>query len=260
MSDVSMSLPQRFQEFLASHNYLGLTSLPDYVSPSGFGHFMLIALVVGIPLFGLLKRVEVFNVFVDGAKNGVNVVVQIIPFLVGMVVAVGMLSASGAFDPKASYSLIAVFKPIFGVFKLPADIISMAIVRPFSGSASLAMLEEMVKIHGPDSVVARVSATIMGSTETTFYLVAMYLGAVSIKKVRYSVAAGLFADLVGVVAAYYICISLLGGFFESHAPVPQGASLQPDVLQQGAQQECVASTLETIMRQDPEVCRLHGAS
>ena len=115
MSDVSMSLPQRFQEFLASHNYLGLTSLPDYVSPSGFGHFMLIALVVGIPLFGLLKRVEVFNVFVDGAKNGVNVVVQIIPFLVGMVVAVGMLSASGAFDPKASYSLIAVLS-LFLVF------------------------------------------------------------------------------------------------------------------------------------------------
>lgn len=215
MSSVT-SWPERLNDYLASHNYLGLTHLPEIISPSGFGHFMLLSLVVGIPLWGLIKRIEVFNVFVQGSKQGIDVVVQIIPFLVGMVVAVGMLSASGAFNPESPYSLIAVFKPIFGIFKLPVDIVSMAIVRPFSGSASLAMLEDMVQNYGADSVVARVSATIMGSTETTFYLVAMYLGAVGIKRVRYSVAAGLIADMVGVVAAYYICIHLLSSFFIEH--------------------------------------------
>lgn len=157
-------------------------------------------LLSAIPLFASLRRVQVYDEFVDGAKEGFNVAVRIIPYLVAMLVAVGMFRAAGGID-----LLSRALSPVLGLFGFPTDLLPMVLVRPLSGTGSLGFFTELVKQFGPDSLIARTGGTIYGSTETTFYVLAVYFGSVAIKRTRHAVLAGLTADFVGVVIAVLIC-------------------------------------------------------
>ena len=149
---------------------------------------------------GLWKKVKVYEVFVDGAKDGFNVAIRIIPYLVAILCAIAAFRASGAME-----FLSALISPVTGLIGMPAETVPLAIVRPLSGSGALGMMSDLVATHGADSFIGRLASTMMGSTETTFYVLAVYFGAVGIRRARHAVAAGLIADLAGVLAAVFIC-------------------------------------------------------
>jgi spore maturation protein B len=153
-----------------------------------------------IPVYGALKRIKVYESFVEGAKGGFQMAIRIIPYLVAILVAVGMLRGAGAIDLLARW-----LDPVFGRIGFPAEILPLAIMRPLSGSGSLGIVTELIKAHGPDSFIARLAASAYGSTETTFYVLAVYFGAVGIKKSRHAVISGLTADVVSLVTAIVVC-------------------------------------------------------
>ncbi len=157
-------------------------------------------LVSFFPLYAALRRVPVYEEFVEGAKEGFQVGVRIIPFLVAILVAIGMFRGAGGID-----LLTQALRPVLDLVHFPTELLPMALIRPLSGSASIAMFSDLVKNFGPDSLLARMGGTLLGSTETTLYVVAVYFGAVGVKRTRHAVPAGLIADAVGVVAAVAIC-------------------------------------------------------
>jgi spore maturation protein B len=161
---------------------------------------ILLLFVAGIPLYGALKKIDVFAAFINGAKNGFATTMDIVPYLVAMIVAITMLRASGFFE-----LLTHVLSPIFNIIGFPAELLPLALMRPFSGSAATAIMVELIHDNGGNSFIAKTAATLMGSTETTFYVVAVYFGAVGINKTRYAIHAGLLADLAGIIAAVSIC-------------------------------------------------------
>ena len=157
-------------------------------------------LLVAIPLAGIIRKVKVYDVFIDGAKEGFEVAVRIIPFLVGILVAIGMFRGSGAMD-----LLMAGLRPLVAQTGFPPELVPLAILRSLTGSGSLAFTTDLIKTHGPDSVIARTAATMYGSSETTFYVLAVYFGAVGIRRTRHAVPAALIADLVAAIAAVAVC-------------------------------------------------------
>jgi spore maturation protein B len=157
-------------------------------------------LLLVIPIAGILRRVRVYDAFVGGAKEGFNVAVRIIPYLVAMLVAIGMFRASGAMT-----LLARAIEPATRLVGMPAEALPAALLRPLSGSGTLALVSDLMKTHGPDSFVGRLASTFYGSTETTFYVLAVYFGAVGIRRTRHAVAAGLLGDLAGVAAALLFC-------------------------------------------------------
>jgi spore maturation protein B len=157
-------------------------------------------LLVAIPLAGMLRKVKVYDVFIEGAKEGFDVAVKIIPFLVGILVAIGMFRGSGAMD-----LLMAAMRPLVAPLGFPPELVPLAVLRSLTGSGSLAFTTDLVKTHGPDSVIARTAATMYGSSETTFYVLAVYFGAVGVRRTRHAVPAALIADLVAAVAAVAVC-------------------------------------------------------
>ena len=163
-----------------------------------------IGIIAAIPLFGAIKKVKVYESFTDGAKEGFDIIVKMIPFLVGMVVVIGMLRASGAFDLLGS--LLA---PSLQKIGIEPDLLPLMIARPFSGAASNAVLIDIIKTHGGNSVIAHTAATMIGSTETTLYVIAVYFGSISIKKSRHALKCGLLADAAGIIASILICNWLL---------------------------------------------------
>ncbi len=163
-------------------------------------NWILLSFVVGIPVYASFKKIDTFDAFIVGAKQGFELSVTLIPYLVAMLVAIGMLRASGFFD--LVHKLLAPYLEAIGV---PSEILPLALVRPFSGSASMGVTAEIIHSNGADSLVSKIAGTMMGSTETTFYVVAVYFGAVSIRRTRHAIPAGLLADLAGVIASIYIC-------------------------------------------------------
>jgi spore maturation protein B len=157
-------------------------------------------LLVVIPLAGMLRKVKVYDVFIEGAKEGFDVAVRIIPFLVGILVAIGMFRGSGAMD-----LLMAGLRPIVSPTGFPPELVPLAILRSLTGSGSLAFTTDLIKTHGADSVIARTAATMYGSSETTFYVLAVYFGAVGVRRTRHAVPAALIADVVAAIAAVAIC-------------------------------------------------------
>ena len=157
-------------------------------------------LLVVIPLVGIIQRVKVYDVFIEGAKEGFDVAVKIIPFLVGILVAIGMFRGSGAMD-----LLMAALRPIVVRTGFPAELVPLTILRSLTGSGSLAFTTDLIKTHGPDSVIARMAATLYGSSETTFYVLAVYFGAVGIRRTRHAVPAALVGDIVAAIAAVVVC-------------------------------------------------------
>ena len=158
-----------------------------------------------IPALAFIKKVKVYEEFVEGAKEGFQVAVRIIPFLVAILVAIGMFRASGAMDV-----FVSIVSPLTNLVSFPAEALPAAFMRPLSGSGTLGIVTELMQTHGPDSFIGRFASTIYGSTETTFYVLAVYFGAVNIKKIRHAVAAGLIADFVGIAAALFICRLVFG--------------------------------------------------
>lgn len=147
-----------------------------------------------------VKKVKVYEVFCDGAKEGFSTAIRIIPFLVAMLVAIGIFRSSGAIDVIIKY-----INPVLEFIGMPGEVLPMAIMRPLSGGGSTGILNDIFITHGPDSMIGRMASVMMGSTETTFYVLAVYFGAVSIRKTRHAVLAGLLADIAGILAAVWIC-------------------------------------------------------
>jgi len=147
-----------------------------------------------------VKKVKVYEVFCEGAKEGFSTAIKIIPFLVAMLVAIGVFRSSGAIDVIERY-----LNPILQFIGMPGEVLPMAIMRPLSGGGSTGILNDIFITHGPDSMIGRMASVMMGSTETTFYVLAVYFGAVSIRKTRHAVAAGLLADIAGILATVWIC-------------------------------------------------------
>lgn len=168
-------------------------------------YFVIPAIVVGFPLYGLYKRVPVYESFVDGAREGFEVAVRIIPYLVAILFAIGMFRASGAMD-----FLVQALNPVLGFLGFPGEVLPMAIVRPLTGSGSAGLVVDMIEQHGEDSILVKMVATMFGSTETTFYVIAVYFGAVNIKKTRHAVSAGLTADIAAMLVAVWTVRLLFG--------------------------------------------------
>lgn len=156
-------------------------------------------LIVGLPVYGLFRRVAVYEQFVEGAREGFQVSVRIIPYLVAILFAIAMFRASGAMG-----YLQSLLQGPLSVIGFPTEVIPMAIVRPLTGSGSIAILADMTRQYGADSIFVKMAATFFGSSETTFYVIAIYFGAVNIRKTRHAVPVGLLADVAGIVLAVYL--------------------------------------------------------
>jgi spore maturation protein B len=167
--------------------------------------FVIPLIVVGFPLYGLFKRVPVYESFVVGAKDGFNVAVRIIPYLVAILFAIGMFRASGAMD-----FLTRALDPVLSLVGFPAEVLPMAIIRPLTGSGSAALVADMIGQYGEDSIFVKMVAVMFGSTETTFYVIAVYFGAVNIRKTRHALGAGLTADFSAMIIAVWTVRLLFG--------------------------------------------------
>lgn len=175
----------------ASHTQLVIQTASEWLLP---------LLILGIVLTGFVKNVKIYEAFLGGAKDGFQTVVRIIPFLVGVLVAVGMFRASGAMEV-----LLTALSPIGNLIGFPPEAIPMALIRPLSGSGAFGVMSEALKIYGPDSFVGQLISVLNGSTETTFYVLSIYFGAVQVKTLRHAVLACLVADIVGPIGALMTC-------------------------------------------------------
>jgi spore maturation protein SpmA len=190
---------------------LGLPSGPTAPSPSYFVRSVSALSLLAIPmllaffiLYGALCGLKVYDEFVEGAKEGFGVILKIIPFLVTMLVAINMFKGAGGID-----LLARALSPILTPLHFPTDLLPIALMRPLSGGATLALFTDVVHRLGPENIVSLMAATIYGSTETTFYVAAVYFGSVGIKQTRHAIPAGLLADFTGVVASVIICRAVL---------------------------------------------------
>ncbi|CUH94075.1 putative membrane protein [Propionispora sp. 2/2-37] len=160
-------------------------------------------LLLMIPLVGILRGVKVYEAFVEGAVDGFHTSVRILPFLVAMMVAIYIFRSSGALQVFTS-----LLQPLLSNIGVPAELLPLAILRPLSGTGAMGITTELLHTHGPDSMIGRMASTILGSTDTTFYILTVYFGAVGVQNPRYSVFVGLLGDLVGFLGAIYICNQL----------------------------------------------------
>jgi spore maturation protein B len=168
--------------------------------------FVLPAMIVGIPLYGLFKKVPVYESFVEGGKEGFGLAVRIIPYLVAILFAIGMFRASGAMEALATF-----LSPVLALIGMPAEVLPMAIVRPLTGSGSVAIVADLAARFGESSMITRMASTMFGSTETTFYVIAVYFGAVNVSKTRHALPAGLIADVSAMLLAVWMCLLFFGG-------------------------------------------------
>ena len=171
---------------MAAINYLSNLAMP-----------LMILIIVA---YGLIEKKKVFDTFLDGAKEGIEIVVKIFPTLIGLFVAIGALRCSGILD-----FIIKLIYPIVNYLKIPTEILPLAILRPISGSASIAVGSDIMTQYGVDSKIGLITSTIMGSTETTLYTIAVYTSVVGIKKTRFVLIAALIGDLIGMLVSVAIC-------------------------------------------------------
>ena len=192
--------------FLITGLSSSLGELFSFITADGFKNFIEVVSKLAIPLliiifigYGVIKKNKVYESFVEGAKEGFNVAIKIIPYLVAMLIAIGIFRAGGAME-----WLIFILKPVTSLIGLPAEALPMALMRPLSGSGSLGIMSENLAIYGPDSFIGILVSTLYGSTETTFYVLALYFGAVNIKSTRHALPVGLIADVCGILGALFI--------------------------------------------------------
>ena len=164
---------------------------------------VIILVIVGYAF--LVKKVKVYEVFCEGAKEGFTTSIRIIPFLVAMLVAIGVFRASGCID-----IMMRILDPVLSFIGMPGEVLPLAILRPLSGGGASGVMNDLLITYGPDSLIGRIASTMMGSTETTFYVLAVYFGAVSIRKIRHAVPVGLIADAAGLLTAVWVCRIIFG--------------------------------------------------
>ena len=157
-------------------------------------------IILIIVVYGFLERKEVFDKFIEGAKDGIKIVINIFPTLIGLFLAVGALRNSGVID-----IVVKLIEPILNLVNFPSEIMPLAILRPISGSSSIAIATDIMKNFGVDSQIGIMSAVIMGATETTLYTIAVYSSSVKIKKTRFVLIASLIADIVGIITSIIVC-------------------------------------------------------
>ena len=158
------------------------------------GFYIVPSVILIIIVFGLLKNIKAFDVFLEGAKEGLNSTISLAPSLVGLIVAVSMLKSSGALD-----MLSHAIGPLSEIVGIPKEVVPLCLLRPVSGSGSLALVDNIFKNYGPDSFIGKLASIICGSTETTFYTLTVYFGAVGIKNSRHALAAALMADVTAII-------------------------------------------------------------
>ncbi|GGN56558.1 MULTISPECIES: spore maturation protein [Oceanobacillus] len=173
-----------------------MTTISVWIIPC----FLLIVLVTAS-----WKKLPSYELFVEGGKEGVKLAFSLLPFLVGMIVAITILRSSGALD-----ALIGLLTPVLTFIGVPPEVLPLALIRPISGTAALGMTAELIQTYGPDSFIGRLASTMQGSTDTTLYILTIYFGAVGIKKMRYALKVGLLADLVGIIVAIIIVSIVFG--------------------------------------------------
>ncbi len=158
------------------------------------------AVLLIIPVIGYLRKVKVYEAFVEGAGEGFHTAIRIMPSLVAMLVAISIFRASGAMDACVSF-----MEPVLRVLGVPSDLIPLAIMRPLSGTGSLGLATELLNTYGPDSLVGKIASTVLASTDTTFYVLTVYFGAVSVSNPRYAIIVGLSGDIASFLVSVYIC-------------------------------------------------------
>ena len=156
-------------------------------------------MVLYIIIYGFLKKVDVYDTFIDGVKESFSMIGNLFPTFIAMILAVNLFTNSGVLDYILSFII-----PLLKVFKIPKEIFPLAIVRPISGSASLAYLNTIFSKYGPDSLIGLLGSVMQGCTDTTFYVISLYFGSIGIKKIRHSMFAALFADLIGIIVSILI--------------------------------------------------------
>lgn len=157
-------------------------------------------IIVIIILYGLKEKKKVFDIFLDGSKEGIEIVVSLFPTLLGIFLAIGLLRSSGILD-----FIIGLISPITNLLKMPSQVLPLAMLRPISGSASMGVAVDIMQKYGVDSIIGKIASTIMGSTETTFYTIAIYTSCIKVKKIRFVLVAALLADLAGMISSVIIC-------------------------------------------------------
>ncbi len=157
-------------------------------------------LIAAVIILGAYRKLPVFDTFLEGAKEGLATTVRILPVLVGIMLGIEVMKASGALD-----MIVGLLKPVADFLGVPGEILPMALLRPISGSASLGLLSRQLKEYGPDSLVGRILSVMMGSTETIFYTITVYFGAVGVRKTRYTLQTALISGLSGIIASVVVC-------------------------------------------------------
>ena len=156
-------------------------------------------IILLIVIYGLFQKIKVFDLFLDGAKEGIQILISISPTLIGLFVAIGALRSSGILD-----FIINLLSPVLDIFNFPTEIMPLALIRPISGSGSIAVATDIMKTYGVDSNIGLMSAVIMGSTETTVYTIAVYSSSVGIKNTRFVLYASILADLIGILVSVLV--------------------------------------------------------
>lgn len=161
--------------------------------------FAIPLVILGIITYGFIKKVKVYEVFTEGAKKGFVTAIRVIPFLTGMLVAIGIFRESGAM-----YYLSIMLSPLTNLIGMPTEVLPMALMRPLSGGGAMGIMNSILKKYGPDSLIGNMVSIMAGSTDTTFYILAVYFGSINIKKTRHALPAGLIADAAGIIVSTII--------------------------------------------------------
>lgn len=157
-------------------------------------------IIISILTMGLIKKVPVYEVFTEGAKDGLKVAVTIIPYLVAIIVGISMLRASGVIEMFANF-----LAPMLLKFNIPSDVLPVILVRPLSGSAALGLFSDIATTAGTSAYSTKLAAVMVGSSETTFYVLAVYFGAIGVNKYRYALSVGLIADILAAILSIVVC-------------------------------------------------------
>lgn len=156
-----------------------------------------------IPLLGMINHLPIYQTFVEGAEEGFNTAIKIIPYLVGMMVAIGVFRASGAMQELTQF-----LAPVLDYLNIPSDVIPLAFMRPLSGGAALGLATELIQTYGPDSFIGRLASVMQGTTDTTFFVLTIYFGSVGIRYYRHAVVTGLLGDITGLIVSIFICTQM----------------------------------------------------
>lgn len=168
-------------------------------------NYLIPIIVIIILIYGLYKKVDIFDTFLLGVKEGLKSSINLFPTIFAMIIAINLLTRSGFI-----LDITKILTPLFNKISFPAELLSLAILRPISGSASLSMLSEILSIYGPDSFIGRLASVMQGSTDTTIYIISLYFASIGVKKIKYSLVVGLLSDLISIILSVVIVTLIFG--------------------------------------------------